>query len=1328
MSVEPLAGNVVFALLGPLLILLGTVVAVRRRRNLGALIAWGGVAELGVAVLGLACGGPAGSLGALLVVAFQVPARLLAYGALLQLAGHGGSLDLEALRGSGRDQPATAVLFGFGLFACMGLSPFFTPDGRLLVLWAAHAHGAVLPLLLAAAAALVMAWLTIRAVQTVCFAGRDAPQAHLYAARPNWSSPGRPRPDRPVPLLWGLAGLLALAGIFEHPLKAALAGLLDFAPSLLPQLTDGWHGAALIPYAGAFAVWLLSRLTVGRPAPDSPTQHRVAPDSRIPDRLARAARPASDPERRARMRRDLAVVGLAALSLAWAAADGSLDPLARLFAVITGSIGLLVALYSTAYVRASAHGHAGSHDQASSQGRTQRREHGYYFFLLLMQGALMGLATTRSFGSFFFFWELMTWSSYFLIVHEGTRDALRAGTRYFVMCAGGAALLLPGLLLLAGPGGDLDFASVAWAAAGLGPAMLTGALLLTLIGFAVKAGLVPLHGWLPLAHPVAPSSISAPLSGLLTKTGVYGLARVFLAVCGVAVLAGTGRTPAGLPWISAALTTLGLLTMAWGEVMALLQTDIKRLLAYSTMGQIGEIVLVLGLSSWLSTVAALSHVLNHAVMKDLLFFCAGALVLRAGGRRLCDLAGLGRVMPWTAGAMTIGVLAIMGMPPFAGFSSKYLMLRACVAAGRTDLAAALLLASLAGAVYYMRILRQILFKPYSGPAVADPPWAMRAPIVILAALCVLLGVAPQLNLALVVPVADMLAAAGKVAPQALPSLAVSWPPFVVVPMLGAFLPLLLRRDRRLAGWAAVGVLAVAALAVALFGRGLDTLSFTFALLVPVVGCVNMVYAVGYMEHSHTQWRFYTFFLFMVGGLMGVAASTDLFSFFTFWEIMSSWTLYFVIVHDEFPRALKEGYKYFFFNVLGAAFLFLGVILLTAAAGSPRFAAVSHALPGMSPWTAGPALALMALGFAMKAAQLPLRIDIQMHPCTAPTPVSGYISSVLLKSAIFGLLKLFFGLGGAALATGAALHWEQSAVMHALAWVGGLTIVLAALMAVLQSDLKLVLIYSTVSQLGYMVLGVSLGTALGAAGGLLHLLNHVLFKDLLFLVAGALIVQTGKHSLDELGGIGRRMPVTLAVFAVGALCVVGVPPSNGFTSKWIIYHALIERGEIALAILSLVGSVLTLAYFAKYLHEAFLGQASEDVERVTEAPRTMLAPMLLLAAGCVVTSVFPGVFLLPVARILAELGLGTLDVAPWGLASGPGAWNATAVSVLAATAFLLGRWGLKALTRTVRLSPVHTCGERVAAAETRMASRDVYGVPGRMLQRFTARFIPAAKEE
>jgi formate hydrogenlyase subunit 3/multisubunit Na+/H+ antiporter MnhD subunit len=735
------------------------------------------------------------------------------------------------------------------------------------------------------------------------------------------------------------------------------------------------------------------------------------------------------------------------------------------------------------------------------------------------------------------------------------------------------------------------------------------------------------------------------------------------------------------------------------------------MLAYSTLGQLGEITLVLGLGSYLATVGALAHVVNHAIVKDLLFLGAGALILRVGSRQLADLAGLGQEMPWTVGCIVVSLIAIMGLPPFGGFISKYLMIQACVAAGHAELAALILLGSMVALIYYTRVLRVLVFeeRPAGAAKVEEAPLTIRLALTVLAVCAVIPGLAPQLLVMLVEPAAAAIFTVPAEAKDIFASITVSWPGFVLLPFVGALLPILLRRRPSVAGWSAVAVLLATALYVGVAGREMDTLSYAFALIVPLVGALNMAYAVGYLDHSHQQWRFYAAFCCMCAGLVGIASSQYLFSFFLFWEIMSSWALYLAIAHEATRAALREAFKYFFFNVLGAGFIFVGIAVLGPAC--PLSAKVTALSLGgsLSSLAVTGAVALLAIGFVMKAAQLPFRIDWQMHPSLAPTPVSGYISSVLLKSAILGLVKLFLLLSGPLMAGFALEAFDQNIIQYTVMWIGGITIIMAAVQALRQTDLKLIFIYSTVSQIGYMVLAVATGSSLGLAGGLLHVTNHVFFKDLLFLVCGAVMLQTGRHTLDSLGGIGRKMPLTLLAFAVGGLSVVGVPPSNGFSSKWIIYHALTEAGEPFLALLSLIGSVLTLAYIVKFLHAAFLGQPAQDLDQVREAPKVMLAPMMILSAGAILTGIFPGLLLGPINGILAEYGIPTLNVALTGLVSGAAAWNATTLALMTFVAFGGAWFTLSRLVRAnERVTDVHTCGMPPEKATSRMNPASIFG--------------------
>ncbi|HEX8989944.1 MAG TPA: proton-conducting transporter membrane subunit [Rhodocyclaceae bacterium] len=1033
-----------------------------------------------------------------------------------------------------------------------------------------------------------------------------------------------------------LAALTVVMSLWPEPflrLAAEGAGALDLGR--VPEFESPWSLLVLVPYVGGFALYIVGLHT--------------------------------------RLMRELNAVLLAGLTLVLAVVGNGLDPASHLFAVLFAGIGFLVVLYSWGYMAHEGHGNR------------------YTFFLFLMIGSMLGLATAHEFGNFYVFWELMTWTSYFLVIHEQTPKALRAGFIYFVMCAGGAYVMNFGILLTHAQVGSFEFAHIAAEAGNIDPAAGMVIALCFLVGFAVKAGFVPLHAWLPLAHPEAPSSISAPLSGILTKAGIFGLVKVLFVIFGATQLARFAQSGVD---VGTLITVLGCLTLIYGEVMALLQKELKRMLAYSTLAQIGEIAAILGLGSSLATTASLLHVTNHAVMKTLLFFAAGAFILQSGRRQIADLAGLGRRMPFTAGCYALATVAIMGLPPFSGFVSKFLMITAAAADGRVDVAALILVGSVIAAFYYLRIVRLLFFHPYEGPLVEEAPLTMRVAIGTLAALIVAGGIAPQLQLDAVAAVGNMVAAAGSLPPVELPNLTLIWPAATLIATLGALVVWLVGKNSVVvAGRLAITVVAASFVAVLLQADRYDSLSFAFALLVSGVGTLNMAYATGYMAHGHAQARFYAAFTLMMAGLMGMAGSHDFFNFFAFWELMSSWALYVALVHEETNDARREAFKYFIFNTVGASFMFLGIAMFGTGAGSFEFKAVALAAPEMStPWFGG-ALVLVFIGMLMKAAMLPVRIDYQMHPATAPTPVSGYISAVLLKSGPYGVLKLFALFGGATLLNRLGVIQGMPAVMDAVAIIGGVTVLYAGAMAVVQNGIKRLLIYSTVCQLGYITMALALGTTLGVAGGLMHFVNHMMVKDLLFLCAGAIMVASHAKTLDELGGLGRKMPITFAIFLFAGLSLAGIPPLNGFSSKWLIYQASFQSGHYVLGIFALIGSLFTLAAVLKFAHAAFMGAPGQAAEHAEEAPAIMLVPMMLLTAGCFVVGMMPGVLLVPIAAIQQQLGLTPIAATWMGPLPGTGGWHPGVLSVLllvlGSVSWLYLRLG-RAGAPIIR-SPIHLCG-------------------------------------
>ncbi len=1284
---EPSGHSLVF-FCGLLILLYSTYKAFLTRASYRKLLSWGALADMSFAMMAFAAAQGLATTGALLFVLFQLTARALAFSAhetLYNEAQKRGSTQKGArcIHQAVTHNPLAALLFAFGMLAAVGGSPFLIPEGRFFAIQGileAQFFAAIPVILLVVASATTFIYWHVDAVRKVYLEYEHNVPAHSASL----SLQGK---ASIISLI--LAFLLMTFGLFRAPLTDICAHMVQ-----IQIVHASSHMAFLLLFGGAFVSLLLSYTR--------------------PQWIEKCA---------------LCIFALAFLAVAFL---GDMSPLSKLFALLITGMGFVVTLYSAGYM---------VHGQRS-----------YYFFLLLTFAALVGIVSTSHLGNFYGYWELMTFASYFLVVHESigkkidaiSTTILDAGSKYYIMCAGGALVMLPGLALLGGSSALLT--AIPDISQAMPSFTLKITLILALTGFAVKAGLVPLQAWLPDAHPAAPSSVSGPLSGIITKLGIFGILSLLLGQAGGAALAQHAPMQGHLPWIGYMISFLGGATLIYGELMALRQDDIKRLLAYSTLGQVGEIVLVLGLGTYLSTVAALTHVINHAIMKDLLFLGVGALILRTGSRKLQDLRGLGEHMPFTVGCLCVGLIAIMGLPPFAGFVGKFLMIQAAIQTGHWLMAVIIIAGSLVGAIYYTRILRTLVFEKACNTIPAAPHLSseqqgfMNIALGILTALCILLGLFPELSQGSITAAAAQYFPATDTAQALLQSMQVSWPIYVIVPMLGALVPYILRANHVRAGRAAMGILLLTALLVLLFGQDMDKLSFGFSLIVPLLGALNMAYAVGYMEHSHTQWRFYAFFCVLCAGLLGLASATYLYSFFLFWEIMSSWALYFTLAHEGTAESLREAFKYFLFNLAGAGCIFLGVCLLGAATPlslTASLSILSNSLSGVWPMTENigyAAYALLALGFVMKAAQLPFRIDWQMHPALAPTPVSGFISSVLLKSALLGLMKLFVLIGGG-LTLASALDADHRHSLHVIImWIGAITIVMAATQALLSNGLKLIFIYSTVSQIGYMVLALAAGTSLGYAGGLLHVVNHIFFKDLLFLMCGVLMFQSHKDHLQDLGGIGHKMPFTLTMFTIAGLSVVGIPPTSGFTSKWIIYHALMQIQQPFLALLSLIGSVITLAYIAKFLHTAFMGQPGPHLAHMEDAPRSMRTPMTILAVGCVALGLFPGLMLMPINGIIQEYGFSSLHVGLTGLTDGPAAWNATNMFVMMFLAFL-GTWkGLNYFVRkNYRITPVHTCGLNPEQASSRMLPSSVYG--GLMtfwresfLPALRASFSPQGKKE
>ena len=349
------------------------------------------------------------------------------------------------------------------------------------------------------------------------------------------------------------------------------------------------------------------------------------------------------------------------------------------------------------------------------------RIHLFYTAWLLCLAGLLGMAVTADAFNVFVFLEISSLSSYVLVSLGTRREALVAAFRYLVLGTVGATFFLIGVGLLYQVTGTLNMADLAERLAELGPhRTVTTAFGFLAVGIAVKSAVYPLHTWLPNAYTFAPSAVSVFLAGTATKVSLYLLLRFLFTVFGHEFVAG-----GPVPHLLALTGIAGLLA---ASVAAVRQEDAKRLLAFSSVAQIGYLVVGVSLLSTAGVAAALIHLFNHALMKAALFVCLGCVAYRVGSARIEDLAGIGRRMPWTASALVVGGLSLIGVPLTAGFIGKWYLVVAALEAGWWPAAAAMLLASLAAVAYVWKMVESAYFRKPS-PAVAavrEAPFSMVA--------------------------------------------------------------------------------------------------------------------------------------------------------------------------------------------------------------------------------------------------------------------------------------------------------------------------------------------------------------------------------------------------------------------------------------------------------------------------------------------------------------------------------------------------------------------------------------------------------------------------
>jgi len=460
---------------------------------------------------------------------------------------------------------------------------------------------------------------------------------------------------------------------------------------------------------------------------------------------------------------------------------------------------------------------------------------------------------------------------------------------------------------------------------------------------------------------------------------------------------------------------------------------------------------------------------------------------------------------------------------------------------------------------------------------------------------------------------------------------------IVVPLVSAPLCLLLRRGglawalALIVSWAALAcavlllqqVIATGPISYHLGGWAppwgieyrIDVVNGFVLVIVAAIGAAVMPYARESVarevpEEQHAT--FYTALLLCLTGLLGVTITGDAFNLFVFLEI-SSLSSYVLIALGRDRRALTAAFQYLVMGTIGATFIVIGVGLLYMVTGTLNMLDLAERLPPMAESrTVVAAFAFLTVGAGLKLALFPLHFWLPNAYAYAPSVVTAFLAATATKVSVYILLRFLFTVFGT------TYSFELVALENLLIPLGVVAILVCSTVAIFQTNVKRMLAYSSIAQVGYMVLGIGFASTAGLTATIVHLFNHAMMKGGLFLALGCMVLRLGSAQLESLEGLGRRMPLTMFAFVLGGLSLIGVPLTAGFISKWVLVQAALERGNWFVAAVILLGSLLAIVYIWRVVEVAYFRPAPEGdaAATIAEAPLSMLIPTWVLIGASI----------------------------------------------------------------------------------------------------------------
>ncbi|BAL80537.1 proton-conducting transporter transmembrane domain-containing protein [Caldisericum exile] len=456
--------------------------------------------------------------------------------------------------------------------------------------------------------------------------------------------------------------------------------------------------------------------------------------------------------------------------------------------------------------------------------------------------------------------------------------------------------------------------------------------------------------------------------------------------------------------------------------------------------------------------------------------------------------------------------------------------------------------------------------------------------------------------------------------------------------------------------------------------GINSLSFMLSILFALIFLLAGIFLLFEFDKSDDGDLAVLEFSFLEGAVFGVLFARDILSFFIFFELIA--VLVFFLVGKGYKDAHIAQPKYITWALIGANSMLAAIMLLFFKTGSFGYSEIAGYLSTAPTSIVLTTFVLFAIGFLVEASTMPLHVWAPITYTEAPDSVSVVLSSVVKKVGLYLFTLFTFSIFGLNLFSKIMPKiFGSPLILYILQWVGAFTIIVGTFVAIVQEDAKKILAWSSIAQSGYILLGLSLGTSLGVAGGLLHIINHSIFKGILFFVVGGVIYRTGTKDLSELGGLIKKMPVSFIAMLFAIIATAGIPPLNGFASKYLIYEALIQNKEPILLTVALLGGTGSFMYVYRLIHSIFLGQLPKKYESVKEVPILMQIPMLVLSLLALLFGILPGIPMYFVSKAEAFLGFEPIK---YNLTGFPEQSGLHAVNILAISLALTGGFVVAAL--------------------------------------------------